>query len=85
MAHIKKVNEMIGGQGLDINALVDEIANELKNITEREYAEQIAENIANKVAVDIEETAEVEHYNSSDVRYAIGRVLVNLTDPSNRK
>ena len=30
------------------------------------------------------ESAEIENYNSSDVRLAIGRVLVKLTTPENR-
>ena len=29
-------------------------------------------------------SAEIENYNSSDVRLAIGRVLVKLTTPENR-
>ena len=84
MAHIKRLNEMVRRPALDTDALTNEIFDELETITEREYAQQIAENIVNDVATDIQETADVE-YNSSDVRLAIGRVLVNLTDPDNRK
>lgn len=57
--------------------LMNEIVDELKTIIEPEYAEEIATNIVDEVAEDIEETAD-KAYNSSDVRYAIGRVLVKL-------
>ena len=86
MAHIMKINEMsVRSTVLDADVLKDEIIRELESISEREYVEEIAENIVNDVAIDIEESADIDHYNSSDVRYAIGRVLVKLTNPDNRR
>lgn len=76
--------EYSGKPSIDEKKLLNEIFDELQNVTEREYAQQIADNIVNDVTIDIDESAEIENYNSSDVRLAIGRVLVKLTTPENR-
>lgn len=59
--------------------LENQVKDELSKITDSEYAETIASNILCYVKEDIEETADDE-YNSSDVAYAIGRVLAKITD-----
>ena len=62
----------------------EQVTAELEKTTDRSYAKQIAEHITPLVCRDIKETADPENWNDSDVRLAIGRVLVNLvcTDTS---
>ena len=52
----------------------------LCNATEEELATQIADHIIDDVIEDIKETSDYPAFNDSDVRIAIGRVLLNALD-----
>ena len=47
----------------------------LNNVIAEDYIDEVVDELAEAVSIDLYETAG-EHYNDSDVRYAVGRVLV---------
>lgn len=60
--------------------ITDMVYAELCNATEEELATQIADHIIDDVIEDIKETSDYPAFNDSDVRIAIGRVLLNALD-----
>lgn len=79
----KYVNEHIYNGELfepDYDYIADKVRSELCNATEEELATQIADHIVDDVIEDIKETSDYPAFNDSDVRIAIGRVLLNALD-----
>lgn len=60
--------------------ITDMVYAELCNATEEELATQIGDHIVDDVIEDIKETSDYPVFNDSDVRTAIGRVLLNALD-----
>lgn len=67
----------------DYDYIVDKVRSELCNATEKELATQIAYHIVDDVIEDIKKTSDHPEFNDSDIRIAIGRVLLNALDKAN--
>lgn len=82
---LQYVNEHIYDGGLltpepSREDITDMVYAELCNTTEDILAMQIAERIVDDVIVDLKETSDYPAFNDSDVRIAIGRVLVDALE-----
>ena len=52
------------------------LKNFLNSVIAEDYIDDVVDELAEGVSIDLYETAG-EHYNDSDVRYALGRVLLD--------
>lgn len=85
---VKYVNEHIYNGELfepDYDYIADKVQSELCNATEKELGTQIAGHIIDDVIEDIKKTSDHPEFNDTDIRIAIGRVLLNALDKANTR
>ena len=66
--------------GMSRSDFIDIVIRELESGVTSEYSRCIAENIADDVAHDICDSADVEKWNDSDLRLGMGRILLRSVE-----
>ena len=64
----------------DDSEIENQVFLELNNITDTDYARHITNRIIKDVIKDVKDTSDYPDYNDSDIRLAIGRVLLNALE-----